>query len=107
MLGTDFFRFAVIDIHIRERRDHQQDRSCVPVSGICKTGKRKCQYADFKSIRQRNGRIFIPSWGIYDDSPEMNLAIAISDAYYGDPSSVVEVYKATGKPIMLQNVEVL
>ena len=45
-------------------------------------------------------------WGIYDDSPELDRAIAISDAYYGDPSSVVQLYKETGKPIMIQNVEV-
>ena len=46
-------------------------------------------------------------WGIYDDTPDMNRAIAISDAYYGDWSSLVALYKCTGKPIMIQNVEVL
>ncbi len=45
-------------------------------------------------------------WGIYDDSPELDRAIAISDAYYGDDSSVVWLYRETGKPIMIQNVEV-
>ncbi len=45
-------------------------------------------------------------WGIYDDSPELDRAIAVSDAYYGDPSSVVQLYRETGKPIMIQNVEV-
>ena len=34
-------------------------------------------------------------------------AIAFSDAYYGDQSSVVELYKKTGKPIMIQNVDIL
>ena len=28
----------------------------------------------------------------------------LSDAYYGDKSSVVELYMKTGKPIMMQNV---
>ena len=46
------------------------------------------------------------AWGIYDDSPELDRAIAVSDAYYGDMSSVVWLYKETGKPIMIQNVEV-
>ncbi|MBR5376879.1 MAG: hypothetical protein IK139_06320 [Lachnospiraceae bacterium] len=46
-------------------------------------------------------------WGIYDDSAELDRAIAISDAYYGDPSSVVELYKKTDKPIMIQNAEVV
>lgn len=45
-------------------------------------------------------------WGIYDESAELYRAIAVSDAYYGDMSSVVELYKQTGKPIMIQNVKV-
>lgn len=43
-------------------------------------------------------------WGIYDDSADMERAVVLSDAYYGDHSSVVQVYKETGKPIMIQNV---
>ena len=46
-------------------------------------------------------------WGIYDDSADMNRAVVLSDAYYGDPSSVVQVYQETGKPVMVQNVEVM
>ena len=46
-------------------------------------------------------------WGIYDDTPDMDRAVVLSDAYYGDSSSVVQVYKETGKPIMIQSVEVL
>ena len=45
-------------------------------------------------------------WGIYDDSADLNRAIVISDAYYGDMSSVVQMYQETGKPIMIQNVDV-
>ena len=44
-------------------------------------------------------------WGIYDDSVNMERAIAISDAYYGDWSSLVCLYRETGKPIMIQNIE--
>lgn len=47
------------------------------------------------------------NWGIYDDTPDIDRAIAISDAYYGDSSSVVQMYEKTGKPIMIQNVEIL
>ncbi|SEW09129.1 hypothetical protein [[Clostridium] fimetarium] len=43
-------------------------------------------------------------WGIYDDSADIDRAIIISDAYYGDSSSVVQLYEKTGKPLMLQNV---
>ncbi len=46
-------------------------------------------------------------WGIYDDTVDFHRAIAISDAYYGDGGSTVPIYKATGKPMMMQNVEIL
>lgn len=46
-------------------------------------------------------------WGIYDDSSDVDRAIALSDAYYGDGSSVVQMYQQTGKPIMTQNVDVV
>ena len=46
-------------------------------------------------------------WGIYDDSADLDRAIVLSDAYYGDGSSVVQLYKSTGKPIMIQNAEII
>ncbi len=46
-------------------------------------------------------------WGIYDDTADMDRAIAVSDAYYGDASSVLQLYRKTGKPIMMQNVDVM
>lgn len=46
-------------------------------------------------------------YGIYDDTADLHRAIALSDAYYGDWSSVVSLYEKTGKPIMIQNVELL
>ncbi len=46
-------------------------------------------------------------WGIYDDSADLDRAVVLSDAYYGDISSVVQVYQETGKPVMIQNVEVV
>lgn len=46
-------------------------------------------------------------WGIYDDTADLNRAIEISDAYYGDGSSIVHLYQQTGKPVMIQNVNVL
>lgn len=44
-------------------------------------------------------------WGIYDDSAEVYRAITLSDAYYGDWSSVVELYKNSNKPILIQNIK--
>ena len=46
-------------------------------------------------------------WGIYDDTSDLNRAILLSDCYYGDHSSVVQLYQETGKPIMIQNVSIL
>ena len=46
------------------------------------------------------------AWGIYDDTAELDRAIVISDGYYGDGSSIVELYKATLKPVMIANAEV-
>lgn len=46
-------------------------------------------------------------WGIYDDTADVSRAIEISDAYYGDASSVVQMYQKTGKPIMMQNVDIV
>lgn len=43
-------------------------------------------------------------WGIYDNSVELDRAVVISDAYYGDHSSVVQLYQQLRKPIMLQQV---
>lgn len=44
--------------------------------------------------------------GIYDDTTDMYPAIGLSDAYYGDMSSLVWLYRETGKPVMIQDVEV-
>ena len=43
-------------------------------------------------------------WGIYDNSSDLYRAIAISDAYFGDQGSVAWLYHKTGKPILIQDV---
>lgn len=43
-------------------------------------------------------------WGIYDDSSDMYRALLISDAYYGDGSSLVQIYRRLGKCIVIQSV---
>lgn len=45
-------------------------------------------------------------WGIYDDTPDVDRAIAVSDGYYGDGSSLVQMYQKTGKPVMIQDVDI-
>ena len=44
------------------------------------------------------------NWGIYDDTADLNRAIAISDAYFGDGSSVLRLYETTKKPIMYHQI---
>jgi hypothetical protein len=46
-------------------------------------------------------------FGIYDDTSDLHRAIARSDAYYGDGSSLVAMYAVTGKPVMIQNAKIL
>lgn len=46
-------------------------------------------------------------WGIYDDTPDLDRAIAISDGYYGDGSSVVQLCQTVGMPVMIQNVKIV
>jgi hypothetical protein len=46
-------------------------------------------------------------FGIYDDSPDLHRAIAMSSGYFGDgSSSVFTLYRATRKPLMIQNTEI-
>ncbi len=45
-------------------------------------------------------------WGVYDDTPSYDMAFSVSDAYYGDYSSLVQLYQATGKPLLTQCAEV-
>lgn len=46
-------------------------------------------------------------WGIYDDTADMDRAVALCDAYYGDGSSLVHLCQEAGKPVMIQNVDIL
>ena len=46
-------------------------------------------------------------WGILDTTADVHRAIAISDAYYGDWSSVIQLYEKTRKPILLSKDFVL
>lgn len=47
------------------------------------------------------------AWGIYDDSADLDRAISLCDVYYGDPSSIVQLVREQGKPVLLQQVETI
>ncbi|MCI9314701.1 MAG: hypothetical protein HFI57_06920 [Lachnospiraceae bacterium] len=59
------------------------------------------KYENLVRVYQEEG------WGIYDDSADLDRAVVFSDAYYGDRSSVVQLYQTTGKPVMIQDAEVI
>lgn len=42
-------------------------------------------------------------WGIYDVTPNLDLVLNLSDAYYGDHSSVVELCREVGIPVLIQD----
>ena len=44
------------------------------------------------------------NWGIYDDSADLDRAVILCDAYYGDASSVVQLCQRVGKPVLVQDV---
>lgn len=58
----------------------------------------------YKEIRDR---YIEEGWGIYDDTADMDRAVVLSDAYYGDGSSVVQLCREKGMPVMVQNVGVV
>lgn len=44
--------------------------------------------------------------GVYDDTADVHRAIAFSDAYIGDWSSLVSLYGITGKPIFITDIHI-
>lgn len=58
---------------------------------------------EYKRVRDR---YIGDGWGIYDDTADLDRAIVLSDGYYGDGSSLVELCRKMKKPVMIQNVEI-
>ena len=46
-------------------------------------------------------------WEIFDDTTDLNRSIAICDAYYGDDSSVIQLFQGVKKPVMVEDVEIM
>lgn len=47
------------------------------------------------------------SFGILDETEDVNRAVESCDAYYGDPGETAELFAKTGKPMMYQNYELI
>lgn len=58
----------------------------------------------WEAYKELRDRYIAEGWGIYDDSADLDRAVVISDAYYGDSSSVVQLYRQTCKPVWIQDV---
>jgi len=87
-------------------RENQEETALLwrPHPLIETTMKSLCPDLLEQYLKIRN-RYVEEGWGIYDDTADLDRAIVLSDAYYGDASSVVQLYQQTGKPIMIQNME--
>lgn len=59
-------------------------------------------YQSFEVIRQN---YISEGWGIYDENLDLEIAVSISDAYYGDTGSIVQQFKKYSLPVMIQNVD--
>jgi hypothetical protein len=57
-------------------------------------------YAEYKSITED---FFKKDFGIYDTSDDFHMAAAVSDAFFGDTSSVQYLFTVTGKPSLCPN----
>lgn len=68
------------------------------------TSMRPDLWENYKEIRDE---YIQAGWAIYDDTADMDRSVVLSDAYYGDGSSVVQVYENTGKPILIQSPGVM
>lgn len=65
------------------------------------TSMRPQLWEEYKTIRDK---YIQEGWGIYDNTADMNRAVVLSDAYYGDESSIAQLYKKLNKLILFQTV---
>lgn len=60
----------------------------------------------WEAYREIRDRYIEEGWGIYDDSAELDRAVILSDKYYGDMSSVAQLYEKCDKPVLIQSIHV-
>ena len=76
------------------------------------SGKTKLDYVKqmapklMKGYEQATKEFLEGNIGIYDDSGDLQRAIFMADAYFGDDGEVLNLFKETGKPIMIQDYEI-
>lgn len=55
--------------------------------------------AEYRALEERYMK---EELGIYDETPNVTRAVLWGDVYYGDESSVVDLFQVTGKPLMIE-----
>lgn len=60
----------------------------------------------WEEYREIRDRYIEEGWGIYDDTSDVDRAIVLSDAYFGDWSSVVSLCQKVNKRYFIQNIDV-
>ena len=93
---------SVFDIFYKNREDVAFFWRPHPLIEATIRSMRPGLWADYQQLVNR---YLADGWGIYDDTPNIDRAILLSDAYYGDRSSVIQLCQKIGLPIMIQNVE--
>jgi len=73
-----------------------------PLSEATVQSMRPDALVEYKNLEEEYKR---DDFGIFDDTANLHRAICWTDAYYGDMSSVVWLYKVTGKKILIQTME--
>ncbi len=108
LLHNDEWMLKKIERVLAVFREHKDEVALLwrphPLIENTLTSMRPQLWEAYQRIRDR---YIADSWGIYDDTADMDRAVVLSDAYYGDQSSVLQVYKKTGKPIMIQDVNLM
>lgn len=61
----------------------------------------------WRKYKEIKDRYIEEGWGIYDDTSDVDRAVMLPDAYYGDVSSVVQLCQEKGMPVMMQEVKIL
>ncbi len=61
----------------------------------------------WEGYQEIRDRYVAEGWGIYDDTADLDRAVVLSDAYYGDGSSVVGLCREKGMPVMIQNLDIV
>ena len=60
-------------------------------------------WAEYEKIVEKYRK---EGWGIYDDTADMDRAVCLSDAYYGDVSSVTILVRHSQKYVLFQNPQI-